>query len=123
MPIIDKESWKRGEAIADRQRDYLFKTNLSAIAAIYVLAIFLTQGKSAISILWILCPVILFSLGIAAIHLSLISAKHRATKRAKGFTNEFPWYKSSWPYDAASLIFLIIGFIVGVFKNPVVGAS
>ncbi|OFX05522.1 MAG: hypothetical protein A3E78_12355 [Alphaproteobacteria bacterium RIFCSPHIGHO2_12_FULL_63_12] len=116
--VPDKEYLKRAEHIADVQRDYLHKTNLSAIAAIYVLAIFFVNENDPGSILWIFCPVLLFCLGIGLVQISLISAKHRAMERANGNNNDFPCWKSSWPYDLGSLIFLVLGVLTAVIRFP-----
>ena len=120
---MDREvHWRRSEELADSTRRYLIAVHTGGIGVSFAVAS--AFADNGIAPAWAWWPVSFFSVGMGLVFLSLFLAKDRELARYKaGGRNNitFPWYRGSWPWDAASAIAFVVGAIAGLIKISQMG--
>jgi hypothetical protein len=118
MQASEHES--RSRELADTSRRYLVALNTGGVAISFGVAGSLA-GRG-VSPGWVVCPVVIFVVGLAVSAASLFLAKHKALKRldAEDKQNVPPdyqkWYWANFTYEILTLVIFLFGVMVGLWE-------
>lgn len=111
---------KRADELADAMRRYLVGINTGGVAVALTFAA--NAIEKGVHPSWVICPVLLFVLGLGVSGGSLLLAKHKALKRKQAAEKGEPipeykaWCQQSFTYELLTLVVFLCAVGVGLYQ-------